>query len=209
MLDIHLDDRQVSFLIGTDHLGVVLHSGGIILKTHANAIRFLHHVTVGKDEAFGIHHHSRSQRAFANGAAIRPTRSAGPTLSARAGLASRTAEEAVEEVLHAAAVLFVSAALPAPAPVHVLHGRFGVDVDHAGLELLRDLGKGVRHLLRRGHGQGRRIALLPLFAFNSLVDDSSNENADCQSCQDTQRVGRPMGLHAHPHCAHISLPPNL
>jgi hypothetical protein len=56
--------------------------------------------------------------------------------------------------------------------VRVLNGRLGIDVDHARLELLGNLGEGVRELLRSGNGQRGRIRrLLSLLAFHSIGDN--------------------------------------
>ena len=52
---IHLDHRQIGFLIGADHLGFVLYAWRIVLKTHPNAVSFLDHVPVGDDVALRIH----------------------------------------------------------------------------------------------------------------------------------------------------------
>jgi len=75
----------------------------------------------------------------------------------------------------------------------------GVDVDHGRLQLLGNLGEGIRQLLRSGNGQGSRIRrLLPLFAFHSIGNNRANENANGQSGQDGKSVGPTIGLETHP-----------
>src|SRR6266705_1435158 len=68
-----------------------------------------------------------------------------------AGLAARSTEEVVEEVVHpSAATAVIVVRILSAALAHILDGRFRVDVDYAGFQLLRNLRKSVRHLLRRG-----------------------------------------------------------
>src|SRR5579871_4253916 len=88
---------------------------------------------IGTDH-FGIVLHTRRIvfKANANGTI--------PTGAAEAGtLLSGTAKEMIEEIIHAAAVVVITAlVLSATAPVNVLDGRFCVDINDAGLQLFCD-----------------------------------------------------------------------
>src|SRR5262249_52750138 len=114
---------------------------GIFLKAHANAVGFLHHVTVGQNVSLSINNYARSQRALADRSIARSTG------STRAYPLARATEEVIEKVVETTAVIsVVGTLLPSAAVVRIFDRRFGVDVDHTGLELLGDL----RESLRQG-----------------------------------------------------------
>src|SRR5208283_5592555 len=117
MVHIHLDHRQIGLLIHADDFGVVLHAGRIILEAHPDAIGPFDHMPVGDDVSLGIDNHARTERALAHGAFA----------LAKRILAAGTTEEMIEEIVHAASVVII---LVAAAPVYLLDGRFGVDVNH-------------------------------------------------------------------------------
>ena len=52
------DYCQISFLIGTDDFGIMLHARRIIFETDPNAIRLLHYVAVGNDVSLGVDDHA-------------------------------------------------------------------------------------------------------------------------------------------------------
>src|SRR5208282_2188050 len=162
-------------------------------QLHTNAIRLLDYVAVGDDVTFGIHNHAGAERMLADGAHV-------------TALAALAAEELVKEILEGG--VFIAAALIlvwvgvdvgiAP-PMRVLNRRLGIDVDYARLELLGNLGKGVRELLRSGNGQRRRDGrLLALLAFHSIGDNRSNQNSNCQRRQNRKSVRPTVGFKAHP-----------
>src|SRR6185369_13166835 len=78
-----LDDREVSFLVGADHLRVVLHTRRIVLQSHADAICLIHYVAVRDDVSLRVHQHSGTERAFPH----------------RARISALPAKEAIEEIL--------------------------------------------------------------------------------------------------------------
>src|SRR5271165_7378407 len=101
MVDVHLDHRQIRFLIGADHFGLVLHAWRIVLKTHPNAICLFHHVPVGHDVAFGVHDHAGSERTLTDRTVWLSPLPPGPT------------QEVVKKVIHPPTAFFVVAPLPA------------------------------------------------------------------------------------------------
>src|SRR5438477_178571 len=124
-------------------------------------------------------------------------------------VSDRPPEEAVKEVVHATtatdAVILIVRILRYPATtVRTLDGRFRIDVDHTRFQLLRDLRKRVRHLMRRGDGQRSRIArLLPLLALDTGRNHRPAQNAERQRGQNTACVDPTTGPEAHPNCARI------
>ena len=70
---VHLDfdHGEIGFLIGANHLGIVLHARRIVFEAHANAVGLLDHVPVGHDVALGIDDHAGAQRTLADGAIAR------------------------------------------------------------------------------------------------------------------------------------------
>jgi hypothetical protein len=195
MIDIHLDHGQIGFLIGPDHLGIMLHARSIVFKAHANAVRFLDYVPIRKNVAFGIDDHSGTERTFTN-----------RSIAGSGSLPSRASEEVIEEIVHTAAIFVVAATavISAAASVHILDRRFRIDVDDARLQLLRNLRKGIRHHLRGRQGERRGFAfLLPFFPLHPLGDHRTDQNANGQGSQDTECVGPAVSLHAHPHRARV------
>ena len=55
---LHLDHSQISFLIGADNLGVVLHAWRIVFKANPNSVCLLDDVPVRQDVSFGIDDHT-------------------------------------------------------------------------------------------------------------------------------------------------------
>ena len=146
MVHIDLDDCQVGLLVHADDLGIVLHGGsGFVLQANPDAVGFLHHMAVGDDIAFRIDDHARTQRALADRSAI-------------TALPALAAEKAVEEVMEGTLVIALTLSGMSAPGMRVLHHRFGVDVDHTRLELLRDLGELVESC--RGDGTVNGVASL-------------------------------------------------
>ena len=96
----------------------------IILQPDSNSIRLLYHVPVGDDVAFGIDNHAGAQGPFTNRATAAPS----------TALPSRTTEKAVKKVVKRIPIIVIGGTT---SPALSLDSRFGVDVDDAGLELLR------------------------------------------------------------------------
>src|SRR6202034_4777 len=200
---VNLDHRKIGFLIGSDNLGIVLHAWRIVLETDSDAIRLFDYVPIGHDVTLGVDDYAGTQGPLANRAVAGTTLA----LAARPRLTAGTTEEMVKKVVHpAAAVAVIVVGILSPAPVHVLNGRFRVDIDYARFQLFRNLRKSVRHLLRRGEGERCGIALLPFFSFHAVRDNGPDQNADGKSRQNTQGIGPAMSLHAHPHRARIHKP---
>ncbi len=150
--DIDLDHGQIGFLVSADHLGIVQHSRRIIQQLHADAVGFFDYVAVGDNVALGIDDDARSQRMLANGTA-----------------ALLAAEEFVEEVVEGILVIgLVGIPTRVPAMRILLDGRFGIDVDHARLQLLGDLRELARELLRRRDTQRGGVRALLFLALNAL-----------------------------------------
>src|SRR5690348_12436686 len=192
MVRVNFNDRQVGFLIGTDYLRIVGDARGIVFQLHPNAVRLLHHVTVGDDVALGINDDAGTQGALpevGTAECIRALSSTLPTLSAR------PAEEAVKKVLKRILIVIIA---PAPAaarrpnaPVRILDSGFSIDVDHTGLKLLGDGSKSVRHLARRRYLQRGRIGggILALLPANAVGHHGADQNPDGQGYENSQSVG--------------------
>ena len=104
----------------------------LILQLHADAVRFLDYMAVGDDIALRIDDHTRTERTLTNVAAV----------------SALTTEKAVKEILEAAALVIIAAALiilPAlrrpdsPALLRTLDRGLRIDVHHTRLKLFRDL----------------------------------------------------------------------
>src|SRR5437868_4708559 len=93
MIYLNLDNSQVGFSVGADHLRVVLHSRRIAIELHPNPICLINHVLIGNDVALGIDNHARSQRMLRRASTL--TTEWASTLSAK---------EAVKEVLKRMAI---------------------------------------------------------------------------------------------------------
>ena len=86
--------------------------------------------------------------------------------------------------------------------VRVLNSRLGIDVHHARLQLLGNLGEGGGELLRSGNGQRGRIRrLLSLLAFHSIRDNRANQNSNRQRRQNRKHVRPTVGFETHPKSA--------
>src|SRR5882672_8331748 len=154
-----------------------------ILQLHTDAVGLLDHVAVSDDVAFGIDDHAGSQRTLADVAAV----------------ATLAAKEFVEEILETTVVIVAAALISrvglrrAAAPTRGFDGR---------LELLGYLRELIGKHLRRGDRQGCGIGrLLSLFAFHAGRNDGSNQNADCQRCQNREGVCPAISFEAHPKSA--------
>ena len=133
MIYLNLDNSQVGFSVGADHLRVVLHSRRIAIELHPNPICLINHVLIGNDVTLGIDNHARSQRMLRRASTL--TTEWAATLSAK---------EAVKEVLKRIAILIVRRLLSAPPRARSsLRRRFRIDVHDAGFERLRHLAEGV------------------------------------------------------------------
>ena len=101
-------------------------------------------MTIGEDVTLGINDYAGAKRMFFDCPAV----------------AARGSEEAVEEIIKRVLAVLPSLAplifvvrIATPADMGVLFNRgFGIDVYHAGFELLCDLGKLIGEDLRRRDG---------------------------------------------------------
>src|SRR5258706_244340 len=118
----------------------------------SDAVGMLNDVAVGKDRALGIDDDAGAEGTVADGTGIGD------------GLPPLATEEAVKKVVEGAAVrvcvVVIIARRAAQVAVRILDRGFGVDVDHGGLQLLGDLGKGVGKLLGGGNGERGGVARL-------------------------------------------------
>src|SRR5208337_4592852 len=191
-IHIDLDHGQVSLLVHADYFGIVAGRSRIfILQLDTNAIGFLHHVAVGDDVALGIHDHARTEGALADVTRVR----------------ALAAKELVKEILERGVFIAVTLILvwirvgtdAGPAAVRILYGGLGIDVDHARLKLLGNLGKGSRELLGSGNGQrGCVRCLLALLALDAVGNDGTNQNSNRQRGQNRKSVRPTVGFETHP-----------
>src|ERR1700674_2468722 len=100
------------------------------------------------------------------------------------------AEKLIKKVVEGILLIWLRGITSSAPAMWTLNGRFGVDVDHSGFQLLRDLRELVRELLGRRDGQRSGIGALPLLAFDSLGNNGSNKNANRQRDQNRERVCR-------------------
>ncbi len=61
MIDINLYNCQIGFGIGTNDFGVVLHTRGIAVELHANAVGLIDYVLIGDDVSLRIDNHARTK----------------------------------------------------------------------------------------------------------------------------------------------------
>src|SRR5882724_10364986 len=126
------------------------HAWRIIVQLDANAVSFLNHVAIGDDVALGINHNSGAERALTNGPAARTTTT---------GTTEKPVKEIVERIL-IVGTAGSSAGSSTTTALRSLDSRFGIDVDHAGLKLFRNIRKLIGELLRGRHGQGSGVRSL-------------------------------------------------
>src|ERR1700675_4165638 len=185
----NLNHRQVGLLVHTDQFGVMPGRGRVFIhQLHTNAIGLLDHVPVGDDVALGIHNNARTERALADGACFWAT------------LTTLASEELNKEILErsvfiAVALILIRIGTDGAPPVRVLDSRFRINVHHARLKLLGNLGERVRELLRSGNRERSRIRrFLSLFAFHSRGDNRANQNSNGERRQNRKRIGPTIGL---------------
>ena len=169
VIHLNLDDRQVSFWIGSNHLRIVLDARRIAVQFHPNPVCLIDYVLISNDVALGIDNHSRSQRVLGRAAATAERTS---TLSAK---------EAIKKVLKRIAILIVRYLLAAtPRAWSGFRRRFRIDVYHARLKCLGYLAEGVRQLLRRRNFQLGCIRAIDTFrgALHTFLYDRTDKNAD-------------------------------
>src|ERR1022692_1226176 len=197
MIDLNLDHGQVGLLIHADQLRIVAGRSRIfILQLPPNAICLFDDVTVGDDVALGIHNDAGTKRPLADGARV------------RASLTALTTEELVKEILKLVVVLAALILVRVRTDVRIapfmraLNRRLGIDIYYARLQLLGNLGEGIRELLRSGYGQGSRIRrLLSFLAFNSIGNNRANQNSNRQRGQNRKSVGPTVGFETGPKSA--------
>jgi len=114
-------------------------------------------VPVGNDVALGIDNDAGTKRALADSAGF------GASLTA---LPPKNLSKKSWNWLSSSPPLPGRIGMHGAPMMRILDGRLGVDVDHGRLQLLGNLGEGIRQLLRSGNGQGSRIRrLLPSLPF--------------------------------------------
>src|ERR1700686_1658952 len=124
-----------------------------------------------------------------------------------APLTTLASEELIKEILErsvfiAVALILIRIGTDGAPPVRVLDGRLGIDVHHARLKLLGNLGESVRELLRSGNRKRSRIRrLLSLFAFHSRGDNRANQNSNGERRQNGKSIGPTIGLETSPKSA--------
>ena len=122
----------------------------IIVELDSNAVSLLNHVAVSHNVTLGINQNSRTERALTNGPATRATTT---------GTSEKPVKEIVERIL-VVGTAGSSAGSSTTTALRSLDSRFGVDVDHAGLKLFRNIRKLIGELLRGWHGQGSGVRRL-------------------------------------------------
>src|SRR5882672_2374751 len=157
----------------------------------ADAVGFFDDVAVGENVALRVNNYAGTQRTLADGPGI------GATLTTLA------TEEAVKEVVKGAAVgvgvVVIVAGGAAQVAVRILDGALGVDVHDRGLELLGNLGKSIRELLRGGNGERGGIAGLDVFlALDAGGNDGDNQNPDGQGGRNGDGIGQAIRLEPRP-----------
>src|SRR5882672_1147319 len=149
----------------------------------ADAVGFFDDVAVGENVALRVNNYAGTQRTLADGTRI------GATLTTLA------AEEVVKGAAVGVGVVVIVAGGAAQVAVWILNRRFGVDVHNRGLELLGNLRKSVRELLRGGNAERGGIARLGVFlALDAGGNDGANQDADGQSGRNRDRIGQAIRL---------------
>ena len=191
---IDLDNGDVSFGVDADNVGRAAVVGRIVAvggELHVDLVGFVDDVVVGDDVAAGVHDEAGAERLVLVGGV-------GAVIAAHSTLA---AEEAIEEVLHVAGSLVVRiivvsavgrslAATGSSAGGGLFGQGDGVDVDHRGTDLLRNLGEVVGKVDRVRHGERAGVGGVDrlLLAADAAGDQGAGEDADGERGQ--QREGR-------------------
>src|SRR6266511_5590765 len=204
-----LDDRQIGFPVAADDLGRIADRGRFAHQADSNAVGFVHHVEVGDDVAAGADDDAGAERlrphiVTSRRAAVIPLRS--------------LAEEAGKPVLHAIAPTLATRTLAtrtlatrtlatrtlawnAHAAMRILNGRFGVDIDHGGLNVLGHAGKLVIVQPRRRHTQAGRVAAVDIGCAGRIGEHGANhqhqrnrDGSDENSSKKLLLAAQPRGL---------------
>ena len=161
------------------------HAARIILQLHSNAVGFLDDVPISQNEALRVDNDAGTQRALSQRAS-----------SALSSLTARATKETIKKVVER---IFVFPAGITTASALRLDRRLSVDVDDAGLQLLRDLGELTGKLLRRGNAESGGVGnLLGFLPFHAVGNYGPNQDSESQSGQNGESVRGTICLQTHP-----------